>query len=128
MDSYSPTEKTKLGRYPNRGVFDKAQVNAILDEGFLCHVGFVADGQPYVIPTGYARSGDQIYIHGSAASRMLRSLDTGIDVCVTVTLLDGFVLARSGFHHSMNYRSVVVLGRAQLVTDRAEKLEALKRF
>jgi nitroimidazol reductase NimA-like FMN-containing flavoprotein (pyridoxamine 5'-phosphate oxidase superfamily) len=126
MDSYPATKRTQLHRLPKRGVFDKDQVHAILDEAFLCHVGFVADGQPFVIPTGYARSGDKLYIHGSAASRMLRSLDKGVDVCVTVTLLDGFVLARSGFHHSMNYRSVVVLGKARLVTDAAEKMEALK--
>ncbi len=83
----------------------------ILDEGFICHVGFVVDGQPFVIPTGYARVGDNFYIHGSAASRMLRALESGIDVCVTVTLIDGLVLARSAFHHSMNYRSAVVFGR-----------------
>ena len=106
----------------------KALVHSILDEGYLCHVGFVADGQPYVIPTLYARDGDQIYIHGSAASRMLRTLDEGADVCLTVTLVDGFVLARSAFHHSMNYRSVVVLGRARLVADPVEKREALHRF
>jgi nitroimidazol reductase NimA-like FMN-containing flavoprotein (pyridoxamine 5'-phosphate oxidase superfamily) len=128
MDAYAPTPRTQLRRLPKRGVFDKAQVDSILDEGFLCHVGFVADGQPFVIPTGYARSGDKIYIHGSAASRMLRNLDAGVDVCVTVTLLDGLVLARSGFHHSMNYRSVVVLGKARLVTDPREKLEALTLF
>jgi nitroimidazol reductase NimA-like FMN-containing flavoprotein (pyridoxamine 5'-phosphate oxidase superfamily) len=128
MDAYAPTLRTQLRRLPKRGVFDKEQVHSILDEGFFCHVGFVVDGQPYVIPTGYARLGDQIYIHGSAASRMLRSLDKGIDVCVTVTLLDGFVLARSAFHHSMNYRSVVVLGKARLVTDPQEKLEALRSF
>ena len=128
METYAPTEKTKLGRYPVRGVFDKEKVHAILDEGFLCHVGFAVDGQPFVIPTGYARSGDRIYIHGSAASRMLRTLDGGVDVCVTVTLLDGLVLARSGFHHSMNYRSVVVLGKARLVTDPQEKVDALRSF
>ncbi len=128
MEAFSPTSRTQLRRLPKRGVFDKAQVHAILDEGFLCHVGFVVDGQPFVIPTGYARAGDQLYIHGSAASRMLRSLDQGIDICVTVTLLDGFVLARSAFHHSMNYRSVMVLGKARLVTDPDEKREALKRF
>jgi len=128
MDAYAPTPRTQLRRLPKRGVFDKAQVDSILDEGFLCHVGFVADGQPFVIPTGYARSGDKIYIHGSAASRMLRNLDAGVDVCVTVTLLDGLVLARSGFHHSMNYRSVVVLGKARLVTDPREKLDALTLF
>jgi nitroimidazol reductase NimA-like FMN-containing flavoprotein (pyridoxamine 5'-phosphate oxidase superfamily) len=128
MDSFTPTGRTQVRRYPNRGVYDKAQVYGILDEGFLCHVGFAVDGQPFVIPTGYARSGDQLYIHGSAASRMLRTLHQGVDVCVTVTLVDAFVLARSGFHHSMNYRSVVVLGKARQVTDREEKLNALRSF
>lgn len=125
---YAPTERTQLKRLPKRASYDPAQIHAILDEGFLCHVGFVLDGQPYVIPTGYARSGEQLYIHGSAASRMLRTLAQGIDVCVTVTLLDGLVLARSAFHHSMNYRSVVVLGKAQLVTDPEEKWAALRCF
>jgi nitroimidazol reductase NimA-like FMN-containing flavoprotein (pyridoxamine 5'-phosphate oxidase superfamily) len=128
MDAYAATPRTQLRRLPKRGVFDKAQVHAILDEGFICHVGFIADGQPFVIPTGYARSGDTIYIHGSAASRMLRNLDAGVDLCVTVTLVDGLVLARSGFHHSMNYRSVVVLGNARLVTETREKLDALRLF
>lgn len=128
MDNYTPTSRTEVRRLPKRGLYDKAQIHAILDEGFLCHVGFVVEGQPYVIPTGYARSGDRIYIHGSAASRMLRTLDQGVDVCVTVTLVDGFVLARSAFHHSMNYRSVVVLGKARLVTDPDEKLNALRSF
>lgn len=125
---YAPTERTQLKRLPKRASYDQAQIHAILDEGFLCHVGFVLDGQPYVIPTGYARSGEQLYIHGSAASRMLRTLVQGIDVCVTVTLLDGLVLARSAFHHSMNYRSVVVLGKAQLVTDPEERWAALRCF
>jgi len=128
MDSFNPTGRTQLHRYPTRAVYDKTQVHGILDEGFLCHVGFVLDGQPYVIPTGFARCGDHLYIHGSAASRMLRTLDGGVEVCVTVTLVDAFVLARSGFHHSMNYRSVVVLGKARLVTDREEKLNALRSF
>ena len=128
MDSYPTTSRTKVGRLPKRAVYDRAQVHAILDEGFLCHVGFVVDEQPYVIPTGYVRVGEQLYLHGSAASRMLRTLDQGIQVCVTVTLVDGFVLARSVFHHSMNYRSVVMLGKARLVTDRSEKLEALRSF
>ena len=128
MDTFTPTDRTQVRRLAKRGVYDKAQVYAILDQGFICHVGFVVDGQPYVMPTGYARVGDQIYIHGSAASRMLRTLDQGVDVCVTVTLVDGFVLARSAFHHSMNYRSVVVLGKAQLVADPAEKREAMHRF
>jgi uncharacterized protein len=126
MDSYSATPRTQVKRLPKRGVYDKTQVHSILDEGFICHVGFIVDGQPFVIPTGYARAGDKLYLHGSAASRMLRTLDGGVDVCVTVTLLDALVLARSGFHHSMNYRSVVVLGQARLLTDRNEKLEALR--
>jgi nitroimidazol reductase NimA-like FMN-containing flavoprotein (pyridoxamine 5'-phosphate oxidase superfamily) len=128
METYPPTDRTQVKRLPKRGVYDQAQVHAILDEGFICHVGFVADGQPYVIPTGYARSGDQLYIHGSAASRMLRALGHGAQLCVTVTLVDGLVLARSAFHHSMNYRSVVVLGQARLVTDPAEKTAALEYF
>jgi hypothetical protein len=128
METYPPTDRTQVKRLPKRGVYDQAQVHAILDEGFICHVGFVADGQPYVIPTGYARSGDQLYIHGSAASRMLRALGQGAQLCVTVTLVDGLVLARSAFHHSMNYRSVVVLGQARLVTDPAEKTAALEYF
>jgi nitroimidazol reductase NimA-like FMN-containing flavoprotein (pyridoxamine 5'-phosphate oxidase superfamily) len=128
MDSYMPTSRTQVKRLPKRGVYDREQIHAILDEGYFCHVGFSIDGQPYVIPTGYARSGEQLYIHGSAASRMLRTLDQGIDLCVTVTLVDGFVLARSAFHHSMNYRSVVVLGKATLVTDPDQKREALRCF
>jgi nitroimidazol reductase NimA-like FMN-containing flavoprotein (pyridoxamine 5'-phosphate oxidase superfamily) len=113
-------------REHERGVYDRASVNQILDEGFLCHVGFVLDGQPFVIPTSYGRDGDVLYIHGSAASRMLRNLDQGIPVCITVTLLDGLVLARSVFNHSMNYRSVVILGKATLVSDVEEKLKALR--
>ena len=128
MSAFTPTSKTQVRRLPKRGVYDKEQIYSILDEGFLCHVGFVVDGQPYVIPTGYARSGDTVYLHGSAASRMLRTLDDGLDVCVTVTLLDGFVLARSAFHHSMNYRSVVVLGKAKPVEDESEKMRALHLF
>ena len=128
MDYYAPTERTQVRRLPKRGVYDAAQIHAILDEGRICHVGFAVDGQPYVVPTGYVRVGDQLYIHGSAASRMLRSLDQGIAACVTVTLLDALVLARSAFHHSMNYRSVVVVGTARLVADAAEKLGALHAF
>lgn len=128
MGTFSTTHRTAVRRLPTRGVYDKAQVYSILDEGFLCHVGFVVDAQPYVIPTGYARSGDTLYIHGSAASRMLRTAADGVEICVTVTLVDGFVLARSAFHHSMNYRSVVVLGRGRLVTEEQEKLEALQCF
>jgi nitroimidazol reductase NimA-like FMN-containing flavoprotein (pyridoxamine 5'-phosphate oxidase superfamily) len=128
MDNLERTERTTLKRLPKRGNFEREAVNNILDEGFICHVGFVVEGRPVVIPTGYGRSGDQLYIHGSAASRMLRALREGIDVCVTVTLLDGLVLARSAFHHSMNYRSVVIFGRARVVEDEGEKWEALRVF
>ena len=128
MTAFTPTERTKLKRLPKRGKYDHAEVFQILDEAFICHVGFNAGDKPVVIPTSYARIDDDLYIHGSAASRMLQSLENGIDVCVTVTLIDGLVLARSAFHHSMNYRSVVVLGRARLVTERDEKLIALQRF
>lgn len=128
MDNFQPTERTTLKRLPKRGEFDRQAVYNILDEAFICHVGFVVDHQPYVIPTGYARIADKLYIHGSAASRMLRSLAEGLEVCVTVTLLDGLVLARSAFHHSVNYRSVVVLGKALVVEDEAEKYRALEAF
>jgi nitroimidazol reductase NimA-like FMN-containing flavoprotein (pyridoxamine 5'-phosphate oxidase superfamily) len=120
------TQKTKLGRRPERGSFDREVINRILDEGFICHIGFVVDGQPFVIPTGYGRRGDDVYFHGSAASRMLRNLSEGIPVCFTVTLVDSLVLARSIFHHSMNYRSVVVLGNATTVMEGDEKAEALR--
>ncbi|HEX3183845.1 MAG TPA: pyridoxamine 5'-phosphate oxidase family protein, partial [Pyrinomonadaceae bacterium] len=119
------TDRTKLKRLPKRGHFDCETVYGILDEGFICHIGFVVDGHPVVIPTGYARVDDKLYIHGSQASRMLRTLANGIHACVTVTLLDGLVLARSAFHHSMNYRSVVVFGKATLVEDPEEKMSAL---
>src|ERR1700733_4502323 len=118
--------RTRLVREADRAVYDRAAAYKILDEGFICHVGFVADGQPFVIPTGYGRVGDNLYIHGAAASRMLRRVDEGIAVCVTVTLLDGLVLARSIFNHSMNYRSLVILGTARAVADAKEKLEALR--
>lgn len=127
-NSGAPSDRATIRRLPKRAVYELSQIEAILDEGPICHVGFVADGQPYVIPTAYVRAGEQIYFHGSAASRMLRALASGVEVCVTVTLLDGLVLARSAFHHSMNYRSVVILGKARLVTDPAEKWEALRLF
>src|SRR3954452_6610818 len=123
--TFTQTERTKLKRLPKRGHFDRETVYGILDEGFICHVGFAPQGQPFVIPTGYARVDDTLYIHGSAASRMLRTLSSGIDACVTVTIVDGLVLARSAFHHSMNYRSVVIFGRATLIEDREEKVAAL---
>src|SRR6201988_1676126 len=118
--------RTRLVREADRAVYDRGAAYKILDEGFICHVGFVVDGQPFVITTAYGRVGDNLYVHGSAGSRMLRNLDKGMPVCVTVTLLEGLVLARSIFNHSMNYRSVVVLGKATLVDDPAEKLEALR--
>jgi nitroimidazol reductase NimA-like FMN-containing flavoprotein (pyridoxamine 5'-phosphate oxidase superfamily) len=123
---YTPTPRTRLVREADRAVYDREAAYQILDEGFLCHVGFSVDGQPYVIPTSYGRKDDSLYIHGSAASRMLRQMKEGVPVCVTVTLLDGLVLARSIFNHSMNYRSVVVLGKATLVEQPEEKLEALR--
>lgn len=127
-ENVSPTERTRVVREPQRGVYDREAIYTILDEGFVCHVGFSMDGQPYVIPTLYARVGDALYFHGSAASRMLRNISEGIPVCITVTLTDGFVLARSVFNHSMNYRSVVALGKATLVSTQQEKYEALHAF
>jgi uncharacterized protein len=121
-----PTARTRVVREADRAVYDRETVYRILDEGFLCHAGFVVDGQPFVIPTSYGRRDASLYIHGSAASRMLRQFKEGVPVCITVTLLEGLVLARSIFNHSMNYRSAVILGKATLVDDPAEKLEALR--
>jgi nitroimidazol reductase NimA-like FMN-containing flavoprotein (pyridoxamine 5'-phosphate oxidase superfamily) len=121
--TYQPTQRTILRRLPERARYDRETVRSILDEGFICHVAFVIDGQPYALPTGYARIGETLYLHGSTGSRL--GLRPGMDVCVTVTLLDGIVLARSAFHHSFQYRSVMVLGRTQLVTDVSEKEAAL---
>jgi nitroimidazol reductase NimA-like FMN-containing flavoprotein (pyridoxamine 5'-phosphate oxidase superfamily) len=123
-----PTERTRVVREAHRGAYDRETIYKILDEGYVCHVGFSLDGQPYVIPTLFARVGDAIYFHGSAASRTLRNVSEGISVCITVTITDGFVLARSVFNHSMNYRSVVALGKASLVDAPVEKLEALHAF
>ncbi|MDQ3012154.1 MAG: pyridoxamine 5'-phosphate oxidase family protein [Acidobacteriota bacterium] len=125
MDKFTPTSKTILKRLPERGDFDRQMVYSILDEALVCHVGFAMDCQPVVIPTSFARIEDMLYIHGSAASRMLRAVSGGIPVCVTVTLMDGLVLARSAFHHSINYRSVVIFGNATLVEDEEGKLAAL---
>ena len=122
------TARTRLRRLPERGVFDRAAIYRILDDAFVCHLAFAVEGQPFAIPTGYARLGDALYVHGSAASRMVRQLSAGLEMCCTVTLIDGLVLARSAFHHSVNYRSVVVLGTARLVEDREEKLAALRGF
>ena len=122
------TEKTKIRRLPKRGVYDRETIYKILDEAFVCHVGFTIGGKTFVIPTGYARAGDNLLIHGSAASRMMREMAGGIEVCVTVTLIDGLVLARSAFHHSMNYRSVVIFGTAEFIENESEKYEALRAF
>lgn len=123
------TGKTKLRRLPKRGAYDVETIYKILDEGFIAHVGFAgAGGQTFVIPTGYARRGGELLIHGSGASRMMRALSEEIEICVTVTLVDGLVLARSAFHHSMNYRSVVAFGAAKIIKDENEKMEALRLF
>jgi len=123
-DHYPRTGRTQVRRLPERATYDRATVHAIIDEGFVCHVGFVVEGQPFVIPTGYARVGETLYLHGSTGSRL--GLRPGMDICVTVTLVDGLVLARSAFHHSMNYRSVVAVGRTRAITDPDEKDAALR--
>jgi nitroimidazol reductase NimA-like FMN-containing flavoprotein (pyridoxamine 5'-phosphate oxidase superfamily) len=125
-ETQMPSARTRVVREAFRGIYDREAVYQILDEGFLCHVGFAVDGQPFVIPTSYGRKDAGLYIHGSAASRMLKQMKEGVNVCITVTLLDGLVLARSIFNHSMNYRSVVILGKATLVDAPQEKLEALR--
>lgn len=121
------TDRTKVRRLANRGHYDRDTIHAIVDEALICHVGFVIDGAPVVIPTIHWREGDELYFHGSAASRMLRTLKSGVEACVTVTLVDGLVLARSAFHHSMNYRSVVIFGEARVV-EGEEKARALDTF
>ena len=119
------SQRSRVRRHPERGHYDRPVIDAILDEAIYCHVGFVSDGQPFVIPTIHARAGDTLYLHGSPASRMLRELGRGLDICVTATLLDGIVLARSVYNHSLNYRSAIVLGPARPVDDPGEKLDAL---
>ena len=126
--SFTLTTHTQVRRMPKRGHYDRATVHAILDAGAIAHVGYVIDGQPFVTPTAYWRKGDRIYWHGSSASRMLRTIDAGSPVCVTVAHIDGFVLARSAFHHSVNYRSVMAFGTAHKITDEAEVMEALRDF
>jgi nitroimidazol reductase NimA-like FMN-containing flavoprotein (pyridoxamine 5'-phosphate oxidase superfamily) len=121
-----PSERSTVRRLPARGAYDRATIHAILDEGLVCHAGFALDGQPFVVPMAYARVGEKLYLHGAPASRMLRALAAGAPACVTVTLVDGLVLARSAFHHSINYRSVVVLGVATAVDDAEERLVALR--
>jgi uncharacterized protein len=125
-DAYNQTERTRVRRLAKRGAYDRATVHAILDEGFICHIAMVVDGSPVVLPTAYGRAGDRLFIHGSAGSRMLKTAAQGVDISLAVTLVDGLVLARSAFHHSINYRSVVVFGRARLLSDPQEKNEALR--
>jgi uncharacterized protein len=127
-EAFPVTDRTRVVREANRAVYDREAIYKILDEAFVCHVGFAAEGKPLVIPTMFARVGNNLYFHGSAASRMLRGLSSATPVCITVTLIDGMVLARSVFNHSMNYRSVVALGRAMLIDDPEEKLRALQAF
>ncbi|HKY25359.1 MAG TPA: pyridoxamine 5'-phosphate oxidase family protein [Gaiella sp.] len=124
----APSDRTRVRRLPERGVYDRPEIDRVLDAALVAHLGFVDEGQPFVIPTLHARVADHVYVHGSAASRTLRRLAGGIPACLTVTLLDGIVLARSVFEHSMNYRSVVVLGTATAVTDEDEKRGALEAF
>jgi uncharacterized protein len=127
-DNSMQTERVRVRRHPERGAYDASTVNAILDEALVCHLGFVHDGQPYVIPTLHARVDGRVYVHGSSASRMLGALGSGIRACLTVTLLDGLVLARSAYNQSVNYRSVVLLGSATPIVDTDEKIEALRAF
>ena len=127
-EGVAPSDRTRVTRTPEHGRYEREVVHAILDAGYVCHVAYVFNGDPYVTPTAYWRDGEHVYWHGAAASRMLRTLRHGVSACLTVTHLDGLVLARSAFHHSMNYRSVMVLGTAELVTDDFEKLAALRAF
>ncbi|MGD8415182.1 MAG: pyridoxamine 5'-phosphate oxidase family protein [Candidatus Latescibacterota bacterium] len=128
MKSNPPTERARVKRLPERGAYDKETINAILDEGRVCHVGFAVNGRPFVIPMAYARSGNRLILHGSGGSRLMKLLKEGVEVCVEVTHLDGLVLARSAFHHSMNYRSVVVFGKATAIEDDDSKIVALEQF
>lgn len=128
MNNNKPTERTRVKRLPRRGAYDKETIHAILDEGVVCHVGIAINGQPFVIPMAYARDGDRVLIHGSRASRVVKAIADGADVCVTVTHTDGLVLARSAFHHSMNYRSVVILGKGRAIEEPAEKRDAFRRY
>ncbi|HVJ33712.1 MAG TPA: pyridoxamine 5'-phosphate oxidase family protein [Terriglobia bacterium] len=128
MNAFTPTTRSRAKRLHERASYDEAAVFAALDAAFIAHIGYVIDGQPYVTPTAYWRTGRRLYWHGSSASRMLRSQAGGVPVCVTVTQLDGLVLARSGFHHSLNYRSVMAFGAAHIVDDDAEKARELDRF
>jgi nitroimidazol reductase NimA-like FMN-containing flavoprotein (pyridoxamine 5'-phosphate oxidase superfamily) len=128
MNNLTPTPRSQVKRIPERGRYDFETITSILDAAFLCYVGYLINGQPYVTPTAYWRQGEHVYWHGSSVSRMLRTLGTGVDVCLTVAQVDGFVLARSAFHHSINYRSVMLFGKAHQTVDEGEKTKALENF
>jgi hypothetical protein len=128
MDTFAQSARNRVRRAPNRGRYDAETIYAIVDEALICHVGLVQDGQPVVIPTLHARWEDELLLHGASTSRLIQHVQTGHDICVTVTLVDGLVLARSVFHHSVNYRSAVLFGRGRLITNDAEKMQALERF
>lgn len=128
METRAPSERTRVRRLPDRGAYDRETIFAILDTGFVCHVGVVDDGSPVVIPTAYARVGDHVILHGSSKSRLMMLLGNGGEACVTVTHVDGFVMARSAFHHSINYRSVMIFGRGEAITEERAKNEALQAF
>jgi nitroimidazol reductase NimA-like FMN-containing flavoprotein (pyridoxamine 5'-phosphate oxidase superfamily) len=128
MNQFTPTEKTKVRRKPDRANYDREFIYSVLDEAFVCHVAFVADGQPYVVPTNYVRVGDKLYLHGSPASRLMKTLSSGAPFCLSVTLLDGIVFAPTAMGHSVNYRSVVVIGKAEVIEDPGAKLQAMRDF
>src|ERR1700726_3243011 len=128
MSDFTPTGKTRVTRKPDRGTYDRETIYRILDEAFVCHVGFIADGQPFVVPTNYVRVGDQLFLHGSTASRLMRTLASGAPFCLSVTLLDGIVLSPTATGHSVNYRSVVVMAKAEQIVDAQDKLAAMRDF
>src|SRR5438270_12050425 len=128
MSQFTPTERTRVTRKPDRGSYDRELIYRILDEAFVCHVAFIADNQPFVVPTNYVRVGDQLFLHGSTASRLMKTLASGAPFCLSVTLLDGIVCAPSATGHSVNYRSVVVVGKAEIVRGEAAKLAAMRDF
>jgi nitroimidazol reductase NimA-like FMN-containing flavoprotein (pyridoxamine 5'-phosphate oxidase superfamily) len=128
MSNFTPTERTKVRRKPDRGSYDRELIYSILDEAFVCHVAFIADGMPFVVPTNYVRVGDKLFLHGSIASRLMKTLGSGAPFCLSVTLLDGIVCAPTATGHSVNYRSVVVMGRAEQVEGEAAKLAAMRDF
>src|SRR6202790_4135846 len=128
MNQFTPTERTRVTRKPDRGTYDRELVYNILDQAFVCHIGFIADGMPFVVPTNYVRVGDKLFLHGSTASRLMRTLASGAPFCLSVTLLDGIVFSPTATGHSVNYRSVVVMGKAELIEDPQAKLAAMRDF